>query len=159
MANAKDEGQTDPKAVSIKPDLTKYVNGVSGAGKKTKRCDDYVAQSLDGFTLEEVYAVASALTETTVKDLNAKYNHLNGGMQRMNLGNRIRGAVTKQDKAREKDNKQASGAKLLDVACADPRRAATARSKAKAAAAKEAAAKADAKAKAEAGKEAKAKAA
>lgn len=151
MANAK-EGKDAPKEVRVKPDLSKYVKGVSGSGKKTMRTNDLVAASLDGFTLDEVYAVAQELTETAAKELHARYDHLNVGMQRMNLGNRIRGAIAKQDKAREKDKSVANGAKLLEVACTKPRAAADSRAKAKAVKAKEAEAKAAAKAKEEKGK-------
>jgi len=150
MANAKED--TAPKEVRVKPDLSKYVKGVSGSGKKTMRTNDHVAASLDGFTLDECYAVAQELTDTAAKELRAKYSHLNVGMQRMNLGNRIRGAVAKADKAREKDKSVASGAKLLEVACEKPRAAADSRAKAKAKKAEEAAAKKAAAEKAEKGK-------
>lgn len=146
MADAK-EGA--PKEVRVKPDLSKYVKGVSGSGKKTMRTNDLVAAALDGFTLDEVYAVAQELTDTPAKEFHAKYDHLNVGMQRMNLGNRIRGAIAKQDKAREKDKSVANGAKLLEVACEKPRKSADGRAKAKAFKAAEAAKKAEAKAKEE----------
>jgi len=107
MANAKEDEGT--KEVRIKPDLEKYVNGVSGSGKKTKNCGDAIAEALDGFTVEEIRAVASKMTDTTQKDLEAKYEHLNVGMQIMNLRNRIRGAVNKLDKAHEADNAVPAG--------------------------------------------------
>lgn len=140
------------KEVRVKPKLDTYVKGVSGSGKRTMRCKDQVAESLDGFTLEETYRVASELTDTPAKELQTKYGHLNVGMQRMNLGNRIRGAIAKQDKLREKDKSVANGLKLLQVACEKPRAAANSRAEAKAAKAKAAEAKAAAKAKAEEGK-------
>lgn len=143
----------EAKEVRIKPDLEKYVNGVSGSGKRTKRCDDAIAEQLDGFTLEETFAVASKMVDVTVKDLQAKYGHLNVGMQRMNLGNRIRGAVAKLDKAHADDNKVANGITTLELECRKPRDAvAKRRSEADAARKKRdaaAAAKAEAKAKAE----------
>ncbi len=151
MANAK-EGTDAPKEVRVKPDLSKYVKGVSGSGKKTMRTNDVTAIALDGFTLDEVYAVAQVMTDTPAKEFHAKYDHLNVGMQRMNLGNRIRGAIAKADKAREKDKSRASGAKLLEVACEKPRVATIARAKTKANKAAEAAKKAEAKAKEEKGK-------
>ncbi len=141
MANAK-EGAQKPKEVRVKPDLTKYVKGVSGSGKKTMRTNDFVAESLNGFTLDEVYRVATELTEIEQKELRSRYSHLNVGMQRMNLGNRIRGAIAKQDKAREKDKSVASGAKLLEIACENPRKAANKRVAEKAAKTKAAAKKA-----------------
>lgn len=140
------------KEVKVKPNLENYVKGVSGSGKRTMRSKDIVAESLDGFTVEETYRVAAELTDTPVKDLQTKYGHLNVGMQRMNLGNRIRGAIAKQDKAREKDKSVANGLKLLQVACGKPREAADKRATAKAAKVKEAEAKKAAAEKAEKGK-------
>ncbi len=150
MANAKEE--TAPKEVRVKPDLSKYVKGVSGSGKKTMRTNDLVAAALDGFTLDECYAVAQELTDTPAKEFRDKYSHLNVGMQRMNLGNRIRGAIAKQDKAREKDKSVANGAKLLEVACEKPRKSADGRAKAKAVKAQAAADKKAAAEKEEKGK-------
>lgn len=140
------------KTVEIKPDLDKYVNGVSGSGKRTKRADDPVAEALDGFTLDETYGVASRMTDITQKDLKEKYGHLNVGMQRMNLGNRIRGAVAKLDAAHEQDKAVVPGLKTLEFECQKPAEARAKRIKAaEAEAAKkaaDAAAKAEAKAKA-----------
>jgi hypothetical protein len=51
---------------------------------------DEVAMSLMGLTLDEVYAAASPVLGVPEPDLRAKYGHLNPGMQRMNLGNRMR---------------------------------------------------------------------
>ena len=106
---AKQEAKEEVKAVSIKPDLTKYHTGVSGSGKKTKNCGDETAAALDGFTLDEVLAVASKLTDVSQKELRAKYEHLNTGMQIMNLRNRVRGAVNKLNKAHEADASIQSG--------------------------------------------------
>lgn len=61
--------------------------------------DDKVAKKLRGMTLDAVYAEAAKVVEDkdgnklTVKALKEKYKHLNVGMQRMNLGNRIRAAL------------------------------------------------------------------
>lgn len=54
---------------------------------------DKVATLLRGRTLDEVYALTAKKTETAEKDLRAKYKHLNVGMQRMNLGNKLRAAL------------------------------------------------------------------
>lgn len=117
MAEEKDEG------VRIRPDLDKYVSGTSGSGKKTKRSDHPVSEMLDGFTIDEVYSVASKFCEITQKDLKEKYGHLNVGMQRMNLGNRIRGEVNKRDKAHEQDKQVVPGLKALEIECVKPREA------------------------------------
>jgi chromosome segregation ATPase len=55
---------------------------------------DELAQRLRGMDLDAVYAeAASLLEEETEATLRARYSHLNLGMQRMNLGNRIRGVL------------------------------------------------------------------
>lgn len=151
MAEANEE-----KAVRIKPDLEKYVNGVSGSGKKTKRTNDPVAEALDGFTVEEVANVAARMCDIPAKDLIAKYAHLNVGMQRMNLGNRIRGAVAKLDKAHESDKQVVPGLKTLAIECEKPRQAVAKRRAEAAKAAEEREAKVKAKADAKAKSEAKA---
>ena len=46
-----------------------------------------------GFTLDEVYKLAAKELKESEKDLRARYRHLNPGMQRMNLGNRMRAAA------------------------------------------------------------------
>lgn len=128
--------EAEEGAVRIKPDLDKYVNGISGSGKKTKRSDHPVAAALDGFTLDETYSVAAEMTDTPAKDLRSRYSHLNVGMQRMNLGNRIRGAVAKLDKAHEEDSKVVAGLPTLEQLCAKPRAATITRVRAAAEAAK-----------------------
>jgi membrane protein involved in colicin uptake len=54
---------------------------------------DELAAKLRGKDLSEVYKAAAKALGETEKDLIAKYGHLNVGMQRMNLGNRIRAAL------------------------------------------------------------------
>jgi hypothetical protein len=53
-------------------------------------CGDPIAETLRGKPLEEVYALAAGPLGMTVGDLKAMYSHLNPGMQRMNLGNKLR---------------------------------------------------------------------
>jgi hypothetical protein len=53
---------------------------------------DAVALALRGAELDTAYEEAAKATGKTVKELHEKYDHLNKGMQRMNLGNLIRGA-------------------------------------------------------------------
>lgn len=54
---------------------------------------DKVANMLLGKSLEEVYKIASEHLGDTQKDLKEKYGHLNVGMIRMNLGNRLRAVL------------------------------------------------------------------
>lgn len=80
----------------IHADLTKYHKDVvvkaDGTKKATIDNGDEIGERLRGLDLDEVYGEAASELEVTVGELKAKYGHLNPGMQRMNLGNRIRGA-------------------------------------------------------------------
>jgi hypothetical protein len=63
------------------------------SGRKVVDCDDSVARHLKGMPLEDIYRFAAKASDTTITALKAQYAKLNAGMQRMNLGNRIRRAV------------------------------------------------------------------
>lgn len=117
----------ETKEVRVRPNLENYVSGVSGSGKRTKRSDHPVAAALDGFTLQETYSVASKFCEIPMTELTEKYSHLNVGMQRMNLGNRIRGEVNKRDKAHEADKAVVAGLKALAPYIEKPQAAAAKR--------------------------------
>ena len=54
---------------------------------------DPVAEQLRGKSLDEVYTIAAKACEVEEAVLRARYQHLNLGFQRMNLGNKIRGVV------------------------------------------------------------------
>lgn len=54
---------------------------------------DPVATALRGLDINDVFKIAADVLQTTQKELHAKYDHLNVGQQRMNLGNRLRKAV------------------------------------------------------------------
>jgi len=73
-----------------------YVASRTSTGGKSLSNGDQVAVALEGMTTEEVYEVANSLIPDN--DYTTKYAHLNAGMQRMNVGNRIRGFVNKRDK-------------------------------------------------------------
>lgn len=87
--------------------------GVKTAGGSTAidNCDD-VATALRGKSLDEAYEftveqLKGQGVETTVEALKAKYSKLNVGMQRMNLGNVIRGAGRKLATQQKKDQAKA----------------------------------------------------
>ncbi len=67
----------------------------TAAGNVSVHCNDETAQKLLGKSLDECYAIAAEVCapDVTEADLRAKYGHLNLGMQRMNLGNKIRGVL------------------------------------------------------------------
>lgn len=155
-SNAKEEVQEEgPKVVRIKPDLTKYVNGVSASGKKTKNCDDDVARATNGFSVEELATLVPKLRDDVlpVKGLLEKYAHLNVGMQAMNLRNLIRGGVAKLDKLHDADKAVVAGLPTLKLECRKPQEAVAKRNEAAATAKADREKKAAANAKAKAAKE------
>jgi len=91
-AKPKAAGSADDRL--IRADLSRYhVHDVkTPSGRKAIDRDDAVAQELRGLPLDKVYALASSELGDTVAQLEKRYGHLNPGMQRMNLGNKIRGA-------------------------------------------------------------------
>lgn len=99
-ARAKKEGD-DERLVPA--DLTHYAIGLSKTptGKATVDIDDQAARMLRGLDLDAVYKTAASKIAhisgekvgETEADLRKKYKHLNPGMQRMNVGNVLRGAL------------------------------------------------------------------
>jgi hypothetical protein len=70
------------------------VEEVAKPKKSTPRksaVQDAFSQMAKDKSLDEIYSIASDILDIIESDLRAKYGHLNPGMQRMNLGNRIRG--------------------------------------------------------------------
>lgn len=63
------------------------------SGNASVHCNDETANKLLGKTLDECYSIAATICEEDEGELRAKYGHLNTGMQRMNLGNKIRGVL------------------------------------------------------------------
>jgi hypothetical protein len=73
--------------------LSQYQKAKTATGGTSLNCGDQVADLLAGKDLDAVYDIASKKTGVSSRDLKAKYGSLNPGMQRMALGNRIRGAA------------------------------------------------------------------
>lgn len=71
-------------------DLKSYTKVKTASGGTSYNNGDEVADKLTGKSLEEVYDFAAAKLKVDVKELRSKYKHLNVGMQRMALGNRLR---------------------------------------------------------------------
>lgn len=99
-----DEEEDD--AVRLYPKMENYVKGLGStpSGRDTIDIDDDVAKQLRGMDFESAAkAVAKAVTslgeKTTAAELMGKYEHLNPGMQRMNLGNKLRGAMKRAEEA------------------------------------------------------------
>ncbi len=65
----------------------------TAGGNTSVHCGDAAARKLLGKSLDECYAIAADITEEDESALRTRYQHLNPGMQRMNLGNKIRGVL------------------------------------------------------------------
>lgn len=65
----------------------------TAGGNVSVHCGDEVAQKLLGKSLDDCYKIVAKAAEETEADLRKKYKHLNLGMQRMNLGNKLRGVL------------------------------------------------------------------
>jgi hypothetical protein len=95
---ADEGGITNRRVGDRRYDCSKYVRKVAGkalksaGGNATMDNGDELAKKLRGAELDEVYKEASKILGETQTALRAKYGHLNVGMQRMNLGNRMRAA-------------------------------------------------------------------
>ena len=79
----------------VPADLETYVKDSehkTAGGNVSIHCNDAVANKLLGKTLDQCYAIVAKAIKEDEKALRAKYKHLNIGMQRMSLGNRMRGA-------------------------------------------------------------------
>lgn len=98
------------RVAKLKPDFSRYVagKGTTASGRNTLDTDDYVAAKLRGMDLEEIFKYVAKMlavlgvttigsgknkSEASLADLHARYDHLNVGMRRMNLGNVLRGAM------------------------------------------------------------------
>lgn len=74
-------------------DVSDYVRCKTASGHISLHNGDQVATKLAGKELSEVYAIVARETDISQVQLKARYSHLNAGMQRMNLGNVLRGAL------------------------------------------------------------------
>ena len=103
---AEDEEPAGRRIVKSKVDLSRYTHheAKTASGRKVMDVNDRAAAMLRGKTLDEAYEIVSMeiaiafdrhLTEAR-QELVARYEHLNPGMQRMNLGNRLRKALKEQ---------------------------------------------------------------
>lgn len=95
---ANEGGITNRRVGDRKYDCSKYVRKVAGkalksaGGNATMDNGDQLAKSLRGAELDVVYREAAQVLGESQTALRARYGHLNVGMQRMNLGNRMRAA-------------------------------------------------------------------
>ena len=92
--------------IHLEPDLSRYVkhDETTASGRKVLDINDSVADALRGLNLEDCFrqtarylaalgVAATPKRPVTMSGLMTKYGHLNPGMQRMCLGNLLRGAI------------------------------------------------------------------
>lgn len=86
-------GERTTKIGDSTVDLSHYyiADEKTASGRRAMDCNDEIGQTLRGKSLDDVYTAASKALGVTAKSLREKYGHLNLGMQRMCLGNRLRG--------------------------------------------------------------------
>lgn len=94
---------------SIVADPNKYQKSKSASGNVSRNNGDAVATLLAGQPVDVVCKVAAEMCDVAAEDLEAKYAHLNVGQQRMNLGNKIRGAVNRMDKKADTEEGRKEG--------------------------------------------------
>lgn len=63
------------------------------SGNASVHCGDDVAKKLLGKSLDDIYKLTAKTCDIPESELRKKYSKLNLGMQRMNLGNRLRGVL------------------------------------------------------------------
>jgi len=104
ISEVKGDGDVDDDSVRLYPKMENYTKGLGStpSGRDTIDINDDVAEQLRGMNFKEAAsAVAKAMSDmgekTTAKELVEKYDHLNPGMQRMNLGNRLRSCIRRTD--------------------------------------------------------------
>lgn len=71
-------------------DPADYIKAKSVNGNSTMHCGDLVAVIMLPLTLDQCYQYTAQTIGVPEQELRNKYRHLNPGMQRMNLGNKIR---------------------------------------------------------------------
>lgn len=96
-ATPKEKKAREPMAKVLSLHRKDYKTCTSFSGKPSLDNDDQLAQALRGLTPDKVVATAERLCGLKSGELKARYAKLNNGQRRMNAGNRIRGAVKRQD--------------------------------------------------------------
>lgn len=102
----------------VRPNTENYTKIKTASGNSSLHNGDVVASTLASLTLGETFQAAVAMGVEPKKEfdtLGQQYGHLNLGMQRMNLGNRIRGIIAQLNKGNAKDIEKVekANAKLL----------------------------------------------
>ena len=87
---AKGTEENSVPLVRLHPDRAKYTRQKDKSKKIHLDVADYVADQLREMAFTEIYTLVVDLGIADAESLRSKYSTLNHGMQRMNLGNKIR---------------------------------------------------------------------
>lgn len=93
----KDEAEVKSMSATMLKYRTKYEPSLSAAGRKSLNNGDSIAHLLSSMDARDVVHLAEKVLGLEANELWNKYASLNRGQQRMNAGNRIRGAVKRGD--------------------------------------------------------------
>jgi len=103
-----DEATPEQPVVRLTPDHNRYVRGLAStaSGRDSYDIADEVANNLRGMDINSVFvAVADQLTKlgepVSKSELKTRWGKLNPGMQRMNAGNVLRGAIRRAQRKAE----------------------------------------------------------
>jgi len=106
----RESGTTRPGGMRF--DYSHYVRSdiLTPSGRKAFDIGDVIAEELRGNDLDIVYAKVTIWLrylgkDVTEEELRDRYKHLNAGLQRMNLGNIVRGALKNRIKTAIKDKR------------------------------------------------------
>ena len=106
---ATNEG-SEPK---VKINRDRYTATKTASGAKSLNNGDEVAAVLDGLHVDELFKIGS---DVLGEDFAEKYAKLNVGMQRMNMGNRLRAKVRSIDADKKNEGKEGVGLAVLTKA-------------------------------------------
>lgn len=88
------DGYVVAGAVTYDPNrYTEHKDVRTESGRPVYDTGDKAAAMLRGKSLDEQYEIAAKVLDESPRKLRQQYEHLNAGMQRMNLSNRMRGAL------------------------------------------------------------------
>lgn len=97
-APAKAPKEAGVRTIGGKPvDISEYQKSKAPGGGTSYNNGDAVADLLSGKDLDACYKISAQKLKLDEKDLRKQYSHLNVGMQRMNLGNRLRKLLIPKD--------------------------------------------------------------
>jgi len=111
-AVAQTEG-TDNAEPKVKINRDRYKATKTATGQKSLNNGDEVAAVLEGLHVDELFKIGE---DVLGEDFAEKYAKLNVGMQRMNMGNRLRAKVRTIDADKKNEGKEGGGLATLTKA-------------------------------------------